>query len=217
MENQTGKGVVIIGIIIALIVGVMGGYYFGKNVVAPVESNQKASAFNQAMRKLWEDHITWTRLYIVEAVANNPGQDLTAARLLKNQDDIGNAIKSYYGDDAGNKLTSLLKTHISGAVEVLSAAKAGDQNKLTGAIKSWYANANDIANFLSSANPQNWPLNVIAAEMKMHLDLTLAEAVAQLKGDYAGSIAEYDKVHGHILGMADALSDGIVKQFSEKF
>jgi len=169
------------------------------------------------MRKLWEDHITWTRLYIVEAVANLPGKDATAARLLKNQEDIGNAIKPYYGDDAGNKLTALLKTHIAGAVDVLSAAKAGDKQKLADANKAWYDNANDIAAFLASANSKNWPLDAMKDGMKMHLDLTLGEAVAELTGDRSASVADYDKVHSHILWLADVLADGIVKQFPQKF
>jgi LPXTG-motif cell wall-anchored protein len=169
------------------------------------------------MRKLWEDHITWTRLYIVSFAAGLGDADPTAQRLLQNQVDIGNAIKPYYGEDAGNKLTALLKDHILGAVDVLKAAKAGDTAQLDAANQKWYANGNDIAAFLNTANPQNWPLGTMQDEMKMHLDLTLAEAAAHLKGDYPASVQGYDKVHEHILGMADALSNGIVSQFPAKF
>ena len=58
-----------------------------------------------SMDKLWEDHVTWTRLYIVSAAANLPDKDATAQRLLQNQTDIGNAIKPVYGDAAGEKST----------------------------------------------------------------------------------------------------------------
>lgn len=180
-------------------------------------AEDKEVVLRDGMRKLWEDHVTWTRLYIVEAVAGLPGAKETAARLLKNQEDIGNAIKPYYGAPAGDKLTALLKDHINGAVGVLSAAKAGDNGKLEAANKKWYANADDIASFLSAANPKNWPLADMKAGMKTHLDLTLAEAVAELKGKYSESVADYDSVHEHILGMSDILSAGIVKQFPDKF
>src|SRR5437763_654076 len=74
-----------------------------------------------AMRKLWEDHITWTRVYIIDALAGLPDANAAAARLLKNQDDIGAAIVPYYGAAAGSQLTSLLKQHIMIATEVLKA------------------------------------------------------------------------------------------------
>lgn len=170
-----------------------------------------------AMRKLWEDHITWTRMYIVSVAAGLPDADVTAQRLLQNQTDIGNALKPFYGEEAGNQLTALLKEHIRGAAEVLAAAKAGDNAKLEAANKKWYANGDDIAAFLNAANPKDFPLDAMKAEMKMHLNLTLAEASAQLKGDFAASIQDYDKVHDHILGMADALSAGIIAQFPAKF
>jgi hypothetical protein len=195
-------------------------------VIAPARSSYaapnaapKMSAldFRNAMRKLWEDHITWTRLYIVSAVAGLPDKDATAQRLLKNQEDIGNAVKSFYGDAAGNQLTSLLKAHIVGAVKILDAAKAGDNAALQTATNDWYTNANDIAAFLNKANPNNWPLSAVQDMMKMHLDLTIAEAVDQLKGDYAGSVSQYDKVHDEILDMADALSGGIMNQFPDRF
>lgn len=183
-----------------------------ENAMSPQEA-----ALRVTMRKLWEDHITWTRMYIVSAAAGLPDADATAARLLQNQTDIGDAIKPYYGEEAGNKLTALLKDHILGAVEVLSAAKAGDTAGFDAANRKWYANGDEIATFLSSANPQNWPLDTMKQAMKMHLDLTLAEAGAHLKNDSVASIQEYDRVHDHILGMADVLSGGIVAQFPAKF
>ncbi len=173
--------------------------------------------FQETMRKLWEDHITWTRVYIISAVASLPDSQAAAQRLLKNQEDIGNAIKPFYGDDAGNQLTALLKTHITTAVDILNAAKAGDNAKLTAAEKSWQDNANQIAAFLNKANPDNWPLSALQTMMKNHLDLTLQEATARLKGDWNGDVVAYDKVHDEILMMADALSQGIIQQFPDKF
>jgi hypothetical protein len=175
------------------------------------------AAFHDAMRKLWEDHITWTRMFIVEFAADSPATEATAGRLLQNQVDIGDAIKPFYGDEAGDQLTALLRDHILTAADLLTAAKAGDQEAVDEATARWYANANDIAAFLSSANPDNWPLEEMEAMMRDHLDLTLAEAVARLQGDFEADIAAYDEVHGQILEMADMLSAGIVAQFPKAF
>ncbi|MBX4210473.1 peptidoglycan-binding protein [Candidatus Parcubacteria bacterium] len=177
----------------------------------------KTVALNQAMRKLWEDHITWTRLYIIETAGNLPGATTTATRLFRNQDDIGNAIKTYYGDTAGNQLTTLLKIHIQGAADILAAAKANDQTKLATAKQAWFDNANQIAAFLNQANPTNWPLGTLQQHMKEHLDLTLDEAVQQLGGNYSASVADYDKVHDQIIMLADILTKGIIAQFPSKF
>jgi hypothetical protein len=170
-----------------------------------------------AMNKLWEDHITWTRVYIISAVGDLPDKDAATQRLLQNQEDIGNAIKPYYGDDAGTQLTTLLKEHIMGAAEVLAAAKAGDNAKVEEANQRWHDNATRIATFLSTANPKQWPQAEMDGMMKSHLDLTLEEATARLKGDWAGDIAAYDKVHTQILEMAGMLTEGIVAQFPDKF
>ena len=175
------------------------------------------NAFHDAMRKLWEDHVTWTRLYIVSAAAGLPDTQPTAERLLRNQTDIGDAIKPFYGEAAGERLTALLKPHILIAAELIDAAKANDSKRVQDASARWYANADEIADFLNSANPRNWPRETLRAEMHHHLDLTLQEAQARLRGDWAADIAAYDTVHQHILGMADVLSKGIVSQFPRKF
>jgi hypothetical protein len=183
------------------------------------QENQKIAKadFNNAMRKLWEDHITWTRLYIISAAGNLPDKDATAQRLLQNQADIGNAVAQFYGAPAGEKLTGLLKDHILGAAALIEAAKTGDKPKIDAAAAKWYANADEIAAFLSGANPQNWPLADMKSGMKMHLNLTLQEATNRLQGKYADDIKDYDKIHQHILGLADLLSSGIEKQFPKKF
>lgn len=173
--------------------------------------------FNKAMRKLWEDHVTWTRLYIVSAEGNLQDKDATTQRLLQNQTDIGNAVAGFYGEAAGAKLTALLKDHILGAAALIEAAKSGDKAKVNEASAKWYANADEIAVFLSEANPKNWPLADMKAGMKMHLDLTLQEATDHLQGHYDADVKDYDKLHDHILGLADLLSSGIEKEFSQKF
>lgn len=186
---------------------------------APADKPTKIStfAFQSAMRKLWEEHVTWTRLYIVSVAGDLPDKDVTAQRLLQNQADIGNAVKAFYGEAAGDQLTALLRDHILLAAALLDDVKSGNTTKATADSQAWYANADQIATFLSNANPKNWPLDSMKAEMKMHLDLTLKEAADRLNGKYADDVKDYDQVENHILGMADTLSSGIIKQFPNMF
>ena len=174
-------------------------------------------AFHDQMRKLWEDHVTWTRLAIVTFADGSPGFNATAARLLQNQTDIGDAIAPFYGTAAGQRLSALLHDHITIAVELLQDAKAGDTTAFNDAKTRWYANANQIADFLSAANPRFWPDATMRAAMKEHLDQTFTEAVDELNGNYAASVSDYEVVHLHILAMADLLSSGIMRQFPGRF
>jgi hypothetical protein len=177
----------------------------------------KQQRFHDAMRKLWEDHITWTRLAIVSFAGGLPELQPTVDRLLANQDDIGDAIKPYYGRKAGNELTKLLREHITGAVALLQAAKSGDQAAIKKASDAWYANGKEIADSLHNANERNWPRSELRAMMKTHLDQTLKEATNRLQGRFAADIRDYEAVHRHILEMADMLSDGIIRQFPGRF
>jgi hypothetical protein len=177
-------------------------------------------SFRADMRELWEDHIVWTRQYIVSTATLPevlPDTAPTAERLFRNQTDIGAAIAGFYGDAAGDQLTALLNDHIAIAAEVITIAKAGDNTATTAALERWYRNADDVAAFLAAANPDNWPATEMTAMMRDHLDHTLAEAVARLSGDYAADIAAYDRIHEQILHMADMLSDGIIDQFPARF
>jgi hypothetical protein len=183
----------------------------------PDRSTVSATEFRLNMDRLWEQHVAWTRLAIVGFAAGLPDLPATEARLLRNQADIGNAIKPYYGAAAGSRLTSLLRTHILQAVTVLKAAKAGNKPQLNAALKAWYGNAHEIAAFLSKANPQRWPLKATTSMMDGHLRLTTKEAVDELSGRWSASVADYDAVETEILMMSHTLSDGIIAQFPDRF
>ena len=169
------------------------------------------------MRRLWEDHITWTRLAIISLTTGSPDTEATVARLLRNQTDIGNAVKPFYGQAAGNELTRQLRTHILIAADVVTAAKLGDQTKLADARARWAKNGDDIAEVLASVNPRFWKPAVMKAELRTHLRLTTDEAVARLQRNWAADIAAYDKIHRHALHLSDVLATGIVEQFPTRF
>ena len=174
-------------------------------------------ALNQAMRKLWSDHMHWT-LATVDAFFNEPKQlGSKLNRLLANQQEIGTAIAPYYGQAAGDKLAQLLTEHIELAVPVLKAAQANDKAALDRALANWYRNANEVAAFLSAANPKNWPAAATAGALKMHISHTTDYAVNIMKGEYDTSIKGFESALQHMLMLADLLSDGIVKQFPGKF
>ena len=163
------------------------------------------------MRKLWEDHILWTRCYIIEAVYNtNKGAiDAAATRLLKNQTDIGNAMKPYFGNKMGSDLTALLKTHIIGAVNIIDAAVKGQRQKKAIAIDRWRDNGRTIARFMYQYNSRYWPQRQIEEGMRRHLDLTIVEIDARVNRDWSGDIRAYDNVKKQILEMSDMFSSGI--------
>jgi len=174
-------------------------------------------AFRQEMRRLWEEHVTWTRLAVISLTTDAPDTSATVGRLLQNQTDIGNAVKPYYGAAAGDALTSLLREHILIAADLIAAARTGDGASVATQQARWTANADQIAAFLSSANPRFWKLPAMKTMMHDHLRLTTDEVVARLEANWAGDVAAYDAIHLQGLQMADMLSIGIVDQFPRRF
>ena len=169
-----------------------------------------------ALRKLWTDHVIWTREYIVAAVAGTPDTDAAATRLLKNQDDIGAAIVPYYGAAAGEALTALLRDHILIAVDLVAAAKSGNGAAFARHDARWSDNAAQIARFLAGANP-NWPEPDVLDLLALHLKLTKDEAVARLTNDWGADVKAFDDILTEITVLADALHDGLAAQFPERF
>lgn len=175
-----------------------------------------AISLTRAMQRLWIDHVVWTRQYVIAAVDERPELEAATARLLKNQEDIGSAVVPFYGKAAGKQLTDLLKQHILIAVDLVAAAKAGDQKKFKTFDKKWDANAEDIATFLGGANPHLTKKDVVDL-LYLHLSLTKDEAVARITNDFGKDTAVFDQILTEILTLSDALSHAIIEQFPSKF
>lgn len=191
-------------------------YAIKNNNLGDIKESNKTCDFKFNEKKLWIDHVLWTRSFIVSDLASLEDKEAVLQRLLKNQDDIGNSFKPYYGEEAGNKLTKLLREHIEIAGQVLDAAKTDNKADLDKYNKLWYANADSIANFLASANP-NWSESELKNMLHKHLEFITAKVVARLNKDWKADIVAFDKGEDHMIMFADILSNGVIKQFPDKF
>src|SRR5262249_27233605 len=154
----------------------------------PAAITPKELALRQDMRKLWEDHVTWTRLAVISLTTDSPDTQATVGRLLQNQSDIGNAIKPFYAKSAGTKLTRTLRDELPVAVDLSAAARSGDQEAVASQQARWQANADEIAAFLSSANPRSWRPAEMRTMMRSHLRLTTNEVVARLTKNWPADV-----------------------------
>jgi hypothetical protein len=178
--------------------------------------SQKAVQLRVDMRHLWNEHAFWTEKFVVSSLAGLEDQEQVLTRLLKNQDDLGNAIKPFYGEEAGNKLGQLLREHIQIAGNVVAAAKSGNQADFKRYNAEWFKNADDITNLLTAANP-NYNKKELNDMMYMHLKLIADGVAAKLNKDWNANITALDKNQEHLMHMSDFLAEGIIKQFPNKF
>lgn len=179
--------------------------------ISPAEVKLKSD-----MRSLWEEHVAWTRMTIISLTFKLPDVDEVITRLLQNATDMGNALKPLYGDQIGDRFGELIKEHLLFAADLVKASLAGDQQAAAEAERKWYANADEIAIFLSTINPFLTEKAVRDMFYK-HLDLTKMEAVFMIQMDYKKDIAIYDEIEEQALEMSDAITAAIVKQFPGLF
>lgn len=168
--------------------------------------------FKSLNRLLWEQHVNWTRMTIISIVFNLPDLKYVQERLLRNATDMGNSLRPIYGDQIADRYAELIKEHLVLAAELVTAAAKGDTKVASEKEKEWYRNADDIVLFLSFINPC-LDKETVKAMFYTHLSLTKLEAVNMIEKNYKESIAVFDRVEAEALEMADAISDGIIKQF----
>jgi len=188
-----------------------------ETIILPMQKSDegKGAAFKMSMRKLWAEHVVWTRSSIVATIAGSRDASEIEARLLRNQVEIGAAFVPYYGPEAGAKLGGLLKEHILIAGEVIKASRKPSSARFLDADKRWHANAEEIAGYLNGLNP-NLSKDMLLKMFNDHLALTTKQATSRLDKDWAADIKAFDDVFTDALKMADDLADGVIKQYPEK-
>jgi hypothetical protein len=185
-------------------------------VAKPHPLKVSALSYHDSWRRLWEDHITWTRMVIIGISDSLPGTDFYVRRLLQNYVDMEDALRPYYGEQAA-LFSELLQEHLTIAADILVAAKAGNDDSLGRLLEEWRTNADALATQMNAMNPRNWPLEETRAMWHEHLDVTLAEATAHLSGDFSAELEAWEQVHDGGLMMADLMSNGVIRQFRGAF
>mgnify|MGYP000873562899 FL=1 len=168
------------------------------------------------MRLLWEQHVAWTRMTIISMVEGLADVDLVTKRLLRNPEDFKNALIPYYGVEKASMFAKLLTEHLVIAAQLVDAALHHNSEEVAILEKKWYANADEIAEYLNSINPY-WSEEEFREMLHVHLMLTECEAIARIDREFAKDIALYDRIELQALEMSDAMTSGIVRQFPNRF
>lgn len=164
------------------------------------------------MRKLWSQHVYWTRFFIISTVEELKDLKYVTDRLLENPGDFGKALKAFYGARKAEKFKQLLTDHLKIGGGLVNADKDMNTAKADELRKEWYANADDIAEFLAEINP-NWNELKWRNMMYSHLSMTEKEAGLRLKKEYLKDIEIFGSIENEALEMADYMANGIIRQF----
>lgn len=167
-----------------------------------------------ALRDLWVGHVFWVRGVVSETIAGNAAAAKAAeAQVVANAKLIAAAIEPFYGQAAADKLFSLLAGHYGAVKAYLDASdKAGQDaamQKLTG-------NAEEIAVFLSGANP-NLPVDTLHGLLMGHGGHHLQQIQQLRDKQYPQEAQTWEAMKNHMYVVADALAGALAKQFPEKF
>lgn len=171
---------------------------------------------NNTLRLLWEQHVWWTRSFIISVAADLPDLDVVTERLLRNPRDFQAALEPLYGPQIAGEFARLFTEHLTIAAELVQAANAGDTVAAADAERRWYMNADEIARFLARINPF-WAQREWREMLHDHLALTKAEALAILAMNIEQGILIFDQTELQAMGMADLMTEGIVRQFPTQF
>jgi murein DD-endopeptidase MepM/ murein hydrolase activator NlpD len=195
-------------------------YYLtiGQIILIPcsINVNNRIYDLSNKIRMLWEQHIAWTRMTIVDLVYDLPETSFAIKRLLRNPEDFARLLEPLYGKDVANNFASLLKDHLVIAADLVKAAKINDTAKVEETTKKWFKNADDIARFLSTINPY-WQYDEWQKMLYNHLNLVKIEAVNFLNKQFEPNTLLYDEMERQAMEMADYMTFGIVKQFPNIF
>lgn len=181
-------------------------------VVAYLKKDTAAIAgYKDATRYAWEEHLWWTRNAMISIMNKLGDVQAVVARLMKNQEDIGNLLRPYYAEQEVDTLVNLLKQHVTIAGNIFT-----EPTNLTYQ-QSWQINGDEIVYQLARMNPNCWITTSMAPLWKGHMEATINEAVSRTTGDWEADISYANMNHDHIVEWADRLSTGTINYSLESF
>ncbi|MPM01316.1 hypothetical protein SDC9_47556 [bioreactor metagenome] len=186
--------------------------YRNNNCAVPSNLSPKQQQLYNTLRRLWMEHVLWTRFFIVSTAFDLPDLEYVTNRLLRNPADFAYVLRPLYGSERAMRFANLLTDHLQIAGQLVNAAKAGDTGSADRLREKWYLNASEIASFLSELNPC-WDVITWRELLYDHLKMTENEATYILSGEYTAGIDQYAAIQEEALIMADVMARGIIGQF----
>lgn len=167
---------------------------------------------NKLLRKLWEQHVMWTRSFIISTVEELDDLELVTNRLLSNPTDFAKALSLFYDSETAHHFQELFTDHLEIAAKLVNATKDGNEDEALNYRRLWYQNADEIADFLNTINPY-WSFIEWQRLLYSHLLMIEMEAFYRINKQYNDDIKIYDTSEEEALMMADFMADGLIKQF----
>ena len=170
-----------------------------------------------ALRDLWAGHIFWIRNVVLDNATNNPAaRDAAEKEVVANAKQIAGTITPFYGEAASEKLFTLLAGHYGAVKEYSDATVAGSKPQQDAALAHLASNADEIAVFLSGANP-NLPKDTVRGLIAAHGAHHVAQITEFQEKDYAHEAQTWEVMRQHVYVISDALTAALAKQFPGKF
>lgn len=180
-------------------------------------SISKVDATKAALRDLWIGHVFWVRNVVDARLDGDKAAEATAEKqVVANAQAIAAAIEPFYGAAAKDGLFKLLAGHYGAVKSYLDASVAKDNAKQDAATEQLLANAEELAVFLSGANP-HLEKGAVSGLLQAHGSHHISQIQQFMAKDYAGEAETWAAMSKHMYVIADALGDALAKQFPEKF
>ena len=179
--------------------------------------DQKTFQTAVALRDLWLGHIFWVRNVSVAAIDKNDSAiKASETQAVANAQAIAASIEPFYGAAAKDKFFKLLAGHYGAVKAYLIAAVASDVSAQAKATQSLTSNADEIATYLSQANPY-LPKDAVQSLLLAHGGHHIQQIQQLRDRNYDAEAQTWEEMKKHVYQIADATADALAKQFAKKF
>lgn len=203
-------------LLIGQVISINPGFQYSLSYSAGKSSNSSATYgvddLRDILRLLWEQNVHWMRAAVTGIVHDLSETNQIVQRLLLIPTDFANALKPFYGEDAAQKFADLLNGHLKIAIELVQAAKKGNNDAVTEANLKWHENAEQIAAFLAIIIPE-WSAAEWRDKINRYLKLLSNYFTNILAGNYESSMSDFNNLEMQALEIANVMAEGIGMQF----
>lgn len=225
MERKSSSLVIVIGVLVALGLGLFGGYMIGtmnkdnnqRNMTSQEQSTKEAD-LRVALNNLLREHVTSSLVVTRNIVDGAPAAKIDGAKAAQtaNAVAIANAVGSIYGQDAQTAITTPFVEHITQSNNYAQAVADGNMAAQESSLTALRAELRKVATVFNSVIP-SLPTDTLYEALSAHEDLLNQAAVEYKAGNFEKAYALENEALVQISGGAEALAGGIVKSKPDMF